>query len=624
MRRPAVTGIVGGYRRGSAPIGPVCALSGNRYPIDSLDGEGDKRMTASRSAAAIWLIAILAACGSDSSGPPTGPSGVPTCKTVQLAPGEDVIFEGSAAVSCLDIPAYEARTQYEVVVSTMARTLGFSPMELRVSPTGKPRVTARTVPGYADPARTVPGPDMMESAWRAGQTSLDAEMRQMERSILPQIRSTATATRASLFSVPFVGDTVRYQFTCVDRKKFPDTPSSILGEVRHVSRRAVIVEDRSSASEFSSAEYAEIAQAFDEVIYDMNVKYFGSPRDIDANGERIVLLYTSGVNQMSTDYTLSFIAGFTCPLDLGASSGNQAEMFYLMVPDPDGLFTESPTDAISKEQVRRITDNTVAHELQHLINAQSGNGGAQDVWLNEGLSHLAEEVVGHAVNGFAPGMELGAEELISSQSKIDVFNKYYLNNWYNLSQYLSTPGDTAALLNSSDPLNYNTFRMRGAAWSFLRYLLDRYEDGTDGEAGRTRALVQSSAADSRDAVTEVFGSPFDRLATQWSTMLISSDRSDVETSMELQLPSYRVRNVFESRIGEAVNPPSGGYPLLPVKRDLGYPTTLDAELFSATGLYLELSSLEPGDRTRLELVSPTHGGVLDSSVEPRLQILRVR
>ena len=158
----------------------------------------------------------------------------------------------------------------------------------------------------------------------------------------------------------------------------------------------------------------------------------------------------------------------------------------------------------------------------------------------------------------------------------------------------------------------------------MRYLLDRYEDGTDSEAARTRALVQSSAADSRDAVTEVFGAPFDRLATQWSTMLISSDRSDVETSMELQLPSYKVRNVFASRIGEAVNPPSGGYPLLPVKRDLGYESILDAELFSATGMYLELGALESGDGTRLELVSPASGAVLDASVEPRLQILRIR
>jgi hypothetical protein len=71
------------------------------------------QMTAPRSAVAIWLTAIFVGCGSDSSGPPTGPSVAPDCQTVQLLPGEDAIFEGAAAVNCLDLPAYEARTEYE-------------------------------------------------------------------------------------------------------------------------------------------------------------------------------------------------------------------------------------------------------------------------------------------------------------------------------------------------------------------------------------------------------------------------------------------------------------------------------------------------------------------------------
>jgi hypothetical protein len=164
-------------------------------------------MTVSRSAAAIWLIPILAACGADPTGPSASP-GLLECNTLHLVPGEDVIFEGSAAVSCIDIPAYEARSQYEVVVSTMARTLGFSPMELRLTPNGTPAATTPILTRFPDPTRTGSGPDILESAWRAGQTSLDAELRQLERSILPQIRSSAAATRVGLFSVPLVGDTV--------------------------------------------------------------------------------------------------------------------------------------------------------------------------------------------------------------------------------------------------------------------------------------------------------------------------------------------------------------------------------------------------------------------------------
>lgn len=573
-------------------------------------------------AVALWVSLVAGACSSGSQGP-LGPGGEPECLAVDLLPGEDVMFEGSAAVDCVEIPSFVTGDRYEVVVSTMSRTLGFRPMELRITSTDS-TPAAQSVPVSGAPlnssGRSDPG---LDEAWRRGQSSMDASVRAIEGPLLAEIRSLARAGGAGLYSVPAVGDEVSYGFSCVSRGTYPKAPSTIDGIVRHVSQRAVIVEDVAAASAFTEGEYAEIGRVFDEVIYDTDVRYFGDPGDIDANGGRIVLLYTAGVNRLSEDYTDSFVSGFTCPLDLGPAGGNRAEMFYLMVPDPDGDYTTAEFDGVSKEKVRRITDNTIAHELQHLINAQSGNGGANDVWLNEGLSHLAEEVTGHAVNGFTPGNGLGADELLSTPDRLEVFNKYYLNNWYNLTQYLAAPGDTAALLNTADPLNTNTFRMRGAAWSFLRYLLDRFEDGTEGEAARTRALVQTSAPDSRDAVSSVFGQPFDRLATQWSTMLVSSDRTDVEPSEQLQLTSYRLRDVYDSRIGNAVNPPTGGFPLRPEKRHLGFSATIDAELFSGTSLYVELETTRDGRGTRVELVAPGSRGTLDPSVEPRLQILRV-
>jgi len=579
--------------------------------------------TASLRAAAFWLIATLAACAQGDPGP-AGPDEGPECLVANLLPGEDLMFEGSAAVDCIEIPAFESGDRYEIVVSSMARTLGFSPMDLRVTPTGALAATGSASDGPGLQARPAPLDAGLDVAWRTGQYSMDARLRLLEGPLLPQIRSTAATSGAGLFAVPAVGDKVEYGFSCVSAQSFPTAPRIIRGTVRHVSDRAVIVEGRNTSAAFTTAEYQEIGAAFDNVIYDTDVSYFGEPGDIDQNGGRIVLLYTSGVNRMSDDYTESFISGFTCPLDLGGSAGNRAEMFYLMVPDPDGEFTDAEGDGISKSQVRRITDNTVAHEFQHLINAQTGNGGAQDVWLNEGLSHLAEEVAGHAVNGFEPGTSINSEQLLATQARIDVFNRYYLNNWYNLSQYLSAPGDTAALLNSADPLDYNTFRMRGAAWSFLRYLLDRYEDGSEGEAARVRALIRTSSSDSRDAITQVFGEPFERLATQWSTMLVSSDRSDVDPAEELQLSSYQVREVFESKIGDAVNPPGGGYPLRPRRTSLTIGQVIDAELFSATSKYIELLAPVAGAGTRIELVSPGTSARLDSSVEPRLQILRIR
>jgi hypothetical protein len=544
------------------------------------------------------------------------------CRAINLAPGEDLIVQGASAVSCVELPSFPASVTYEVVITPLSRSLGFSPIELRLTPLDElvgDRVASDAGVTAEHVAATGP-----EAAWREGQFAMDARLRRLEATMLPQIRMTARAPAAGLFEVPAVGDRVSYDFACVTQSEFPRAPENVSGIVRHVSDRAVIVEDLLAGDAFTEAEYAQIGAAFDDVIYDTDVTYFGAPADIDNNGGRVVLLYTSGVNRLSDDYSDSFIAGFTCPLDLGSSGGNRAEMFYLMVPDPTGEFTSAEFDGISKDQVRRITDNTVAHEFQHLINAQRGNGGAQDVWLNEGLSHLAEEVVGHAVNGFEPGTSLGADELLASQERVDVFNKYYLNNWYNLSQYLKAPADTAALLNASDPLDFNTFRMRGAAWSFVRYLLDRFDDGSATESARVRALIASSSADSRDAVTQVFGEPFERLATQWSTMLVSTDRDDVSPNAELQLQSYQLRDVLESRVGLAVNPPTGGYPLRPLRRNLSRADTVNARLFTATSLYVELSSTQTGSGTRIELLQPGTGQALPQNVEPRVQILRIR
>ncbi|MFO7587759.1 MAG: hypothetical protein R6X22_06755, partial [Gemmatimonadota bacterium] len=557
------------------------------------------------------LVALaLAACGGDEITGPDGPDG--PCAVTELLPGEHSVFEGSAAVDCIGLPAAATGDEYEVLVTAMSRTLAFNPMELRITPAGQ---SLASVPAVSlETPRAASAGAEVDRAWRAGQYAWDLRMRRLEAPLLSAIRANAARGGAGLFAVPAVDDTLEFGFSCITAEDFPNAPSSITGVVRAVSARAVVVEDTTAVGAFTSLEYEGIAANFDDVIYDTDVQYFGAPGDIDDNGGRVVLLYAAGVNNLSEDYNEAFVAGFTCPLDLGFAGGNDAEMFYLMVPDPTGQYTQAAGDAITKDQVRRITDNTVAHEFQHMINAQSGNGGAQDVWLNEGLSHLAEEAVGHAVNGFDPGAELGPEELLATQPRVETFNKYYLNNWFNISQYLAAPEDTAALLNAEDPLDFNTFRMRGSAWLFVRYLLDRYENGTAGEAGRTVALIQSSAADSRDAITQVFGTDFDRLATDWATMLGVEDRSDVTPAAPLTLSSYRLRDVFDSQIGAVVNPPAGGYPLVPRLRGLGVASTIDANLFTGTGLYVTLRASAAGPGTELRLVAPGTGATLAASL----------
>ena len=569
------------------------------------------------------LAAGLSAAACDSSNGPTDPPPSTSCLDVNLLPGEQLVVTDASVVDCVVLPAAGAGTAYEVVATTMARTLGFSPMELRIGPVTASAATIGGPVGAAPALQATARPtDELMAAWRSGQSAWDNRLRELEAPILPQIRARAAAPAFGLFEVPTVGDTMDFAFSCITQDAFPNAPTDVTGIVRHVSTRAVVVEDTTVTGAFTNADYAAIAANFDDPIYDTDVAYFGAPGDIDQNGGRVVLLYSGGVNKLSDSYDQGFIAGFTCPLDLGFPGGNDAEMFYLMVPDPGGDLTPAAGDGISKEDVLRFTDNTTAHEFQHLINAQTGNGGAQDIWINEGLSHLAEEVVGHALNGVDPGTNLGPDELLATLEEQEIFRKWYLNNWFNLAQYLQAPSDTAALLNAEDPLDFNTFRMRGSAWMFLRYVLDRTENGTAGESAKTRALIQSAALDSRDAVTNVFGIEFNRLAADWAGMLVIEDRDDVQADPVLELSSYQMRAIYESSVGNVIRPPNGGFPLLQISRSLASSSNLDAELFTATGLYVTLFTVSDVGPTQLSLVDSATGAELDDSVEPRLVIVR--
>ena len=162
-------------------------------------------------------------------------------------------------------------------------------------------------------------------------------------------------------------------------------------------------------------------------------------------------------------------------------------MFDLLVPDPAGVFNcgFGPSLFLSQSLAGRLADATVAHEFQHMINFQVGMGAMGEVWINEGLSHLAEEVVGHASLGLTPGSEVATTDL---NADLSTFLKYYSGNFVNLGRYLASP-TSAGLLLQVDPVftaaPQNTLPMRGASWLFTRYLLDRFATpGTEAGLGR--------------------------------------------------------------------------------------------------------------------------------------------
>jgi hypothetical protein len=254
---------------------------------------------------------------------------------------------------------------------------------------------------------------------------------------------------------------------------------NVVGRVAAVSQRAIVVADTANpAGGLTSADYAHVAATFDTLVYPVNVANFGEPQDVDANG-RILILYTREVNELTPANVNYVIGGFfyvrdQFPRSLCATS-NYAEIFYMLAADPGGVVNGN---ARSVEDVFESTVGVVGHEFQHLINASrrlyviETDNYDEEVYLNEGLSHIAEELLFYHRAQLAPRMNLGNSVLASGSAARASFILFGLQNYGRYLEYLESP-ETRTPYNDNDELGD-----RGAAWAFLRYLADR-RNGND-------------------------------------------------------------------------------------------------------------------------------------------------
>jgi hypothetical protein len=288
-----------------------------------------------------------------------------------------------------------------------------------------------------------------------------------------------------------VGETITLN---AQARKTCEDPIQRTGRVVAVTERAVVIADTANpAGGFTDAEYEAIGRAFDTQVYPLGVRNFGEPSDIDRNG-RVVLFYTRAVNELTATGAGSVVTGFFFSRDLfprssrGGSTcatSNEAEILYMLVPDPTGV----AGDRRSKESVQRTTVAVLAHEFQHLINAGRRMYVAraevfEEVWLNEGLSHIAEELMFYQESGLSPRQNLTMDRIRGSAGALNAYTGHQSQNVERLIRYYQRP-DTASVMG---PDNLAT---RGAAWSFLRYGADR-RGGS--ETALWQALVNTTTA----------------------------------------------------------------------------------------------------------------------------------
>lgn len=221
---------------------------------------------------------------------------------------------------------------------------------------------------------------------------------------------------------------------------------TVQGEVKCVSDNVVFYVDtqvkRYNPSDLTDADVEQLCTSFDKVA-GKEFEIFGEPSDINEDG-RIAVLMTPQVNRLGA-MGGGIITGFFFANDLySGSNSNNREIIYVLVPDSEGTYGVSISKSFAMDN---LLPAVLPHELQHAINYNQkvfvADGSSEENWLNEGLSHFAEDLVG-----------FGQE----NPSRVEVF----LNN----------PSYYGPITSGSPDL-----AERGAIYLFLRYLYEQASDG---------------------------------------------------------------------------------------------------------------------------------------------------
>jgi hypothetical protein len=415
--------------------------------------------------------------------------------------------------------------------------------------TGNTTIPAFSNRGIAPSFQTVVG------SARAGLTRDEAFERGLRERSINELTPMMPAARLAVqraeglrktIAVPTVGDIFKLNTNSSNACSGANTRT---GRVVAITDRAVIVADTANpANGFTTADYLGFGVTFDTLVYPVDTTNFGGPSDVDKN-QRVVLFFTRAVNELTPPGVGYYVGGFFFTRDLfpvqataslgGCATSNFAEMFYLLVPDPAGAINQNPR---SVDFVKTVTVSTLAHEFQHLINASRrlyvvSSNSFEDVFLDEGLAHEAEELAFYRASGLSPGQNINYQQIQASPKIQAAFDNFEAPNVRRLIEYLSNP------LSNSPYVNNGNITTRGAIWSFLRYAADR----KGGNESQMWFQLANPPADVR-GIANITRAITDDLSGWVRDWAIANYADDLVPSLQPTFthPSWNMRSVAEA------------------------------------------------------------------------------
>ena len=548
-------------------------------------------------------LALLVGACSDSTGPRPSPTplGCAAATPTQLAPGDHLEVDPATEGGCVRLPPAGANgaehllvalsATGQVTASGLKAPYDFSGNEGGLTASAGARMQALQMPP-SSPAQRFH--EMLRGRAR--------DLAQQGSGPMPLVG------RGPSFAImpPPVGSQRTFQ-VCADRTCSGFV--SVTATLDHIGPHGLLyLDDAAPSNGYTGADLTRLGALFDNFMYPIDTTSFGRETDLDGNGAVIILL-SSAVNHLSgnCNATGSVVLGFFFPDDLvpGSPGSNNGEIFYGLVPDPG-----NSTCSISRSFALRGMGPTFLHEFQHMISfghhVVLAHGQAEDNWLDEGLSRLAEELGGREI----PDSFCSPNTCISTYALGDIENAF---------EYLQK--DTLEVSPLIEPGNVDgTLPENGANWLFVRWLADHFASDSILGTSLTRALdgadsptgIALTGSTNVSAVTSV---DFPGLVGEWQLAnFLTAASGFTEPTGRLHYRSWDFLSVFTATFG--------GFPL--------QPDTLATQQYSHVGV------LQPGSGRHLlviqapmspevdvMLTSPD-GGEVSTAVVPRVAVARVR
>ncbi len=383
----------------------------------------------------------------------------------------------------------------------------------------------------------------------------------------------------------------------------PGDFTAVTATLRYLGKHAALYQDVAApAGGFTDQDFQTVGQLFDSDLYDVDTRAFGVESDVDQNGI-VFILFTPVVNKLTpkAQCSTSFITGFFFSIDIDPafkndSRSNQAEVFYAIVPDPQ----QTLSCAFSTSSVRRLVPVTFVHEFQHMISYYHHvllrGGSSETLWLNEAMSHLAEE--------------LGGFHFLA-QADTSQFSNFVLGDLFNAYKYLKDPGAQFTFFGAGT----GTLEERGGAWLFLRWVVDQFGDDV------IRRLSETGVTGA-DNVAAATGEPVAQLLPQWFLANYVSDLPGFTAPPRLSYKTWSFRKTFADLNRQSPSNFDRPFPLVPPTY-LGGTFDVSGALRAASGDYL-LAVQVAGQRGFGLQFTQSSGAPFPSSVPVRLNVIRLR